>query len=474
MSLYSIVSLFSGAGGLDLGFVNTGKFRIVFANDILVQATKTYSKNFGLRHEACPEKGVVDAVQNTVLACDVARVDFTSLEGVGVDVVIGGPPCQDFSIIRGPQNKRLGIEVQRGRLYSHFVRALIHLQPKMFVFENVPGLVSANKGLAYKTIIEDFQNLKVRWEEVKRVINVKNSNRDVQGYEILFSDTIDMTKLGLPQKRERLIIIGLRRDLADKLGARALWSEFRQLTESIASKLRGVKSIFSRFPLTPIEVFEGDVLPNLQDRYREIMKEWEGVWEEVGTAKAWEWKQRVWDKLSFDIIKDYLFLNKVKNYSSSELEEAFQKHQEILKELGYLGRNVKDLQPSDGSNSIPDEAKSVIERMMRIPPGENHEFVKGTKWEVRGLMSNIYRRAHPLVPAPTVIAYGGGGTWGYHYERKRSMLTNRERARLQSFPDDFLFTGTWSEVRAQIGEAVPPIVTKRIAEIVANILNMIS
>ncbi|MEM4964335.1 MAG: DNA cytosine methyltransferase, partial [Pyrobaculum sp.] len=99
---------------------------------------------------------------------------------------------------------------------------------------------------------------------------------------------------------------------------------------------------------------------------------------------------------------------------------------------------------------------------------------KGTKWEVRGLMSNIYRRAQPLVPAPTVIAYGGGGTWGYHYERKRSMLTNRERARLQSFPDDFLFTGTWSEVRAQIGEAVPPIVAKRIAEIVANILNMIS
>jgi DNA (cytosine-5)-methyltransferase 1 len=85
-------------------------------------------------------------------------------------------------------------------------------------------------------------------------------------------------------------------------------------------------------------------------------------------------------------------------------------------------------------------------------------------------MSNIYRRAHPITPAPTVIAYGGGGTWGYHYERGRGMLTNRERARLQTFPDGFLFVGTWQQVRAQIGEAVPPLAAKVIAEALARVL----
>ncbi|MEQ6360498.1 DNA cytosine methyltransferase [Thermoanaerobacter thermohydrosulfuricus] len=85
-------------------------------------------------------------------------------------------------------------------------------------------------------------------------------------------------------------------------------------------------------------------------------------------------------------------------------------------------------------------------------------------------MSLIYRRIHPLKPSYTVVAYGGGGTWGYHYRRNRGKLTNRERARLQTFPDTFLFKGTSSEVRAQIGEAVPPLLGKKIARAVKLIL----
>jgi DNA (cytosine-5)-methyltransferase 1 len=72
-----------------------------------------------------------------------------------------------------------------------------------------------------------------------------------------------------------------------------------------------------------------------------------------------------------------------------------------------------------------------------------------------------------------VVAYGGGGTWGYHYERGRSKLTNRERARLQTFPDSFEFIGNNSQVRAQIGEAVPPLMGKVIGEVVAKILEIV-
>jgi DNA (cytosine-5)-methyltransferase 1 len=108
--------------------------------------------------------------------------------------------------------------------------------------------------------------------------------------------------------------------------------------------------------------------------------------------------------------------------------------------------------------------------MYLIPPGGNYEFVEDLDLKVKGLMSNIYRRINPLVPSPAVIAYGGGGTWGYHYERSRGKLTNKERARLQTFPEKFSFEGNFQEIRAQIGEAVPPLGAYYIAEAVNSII----
>jgi len=108
--------------------------------------------------------------------------------------------------------------------------------------------------------------------------------------------------------------------------------------------------------------------------------------------------------------------------------------------------------------------------MEHTPPGENYIFVDGTRWKVAGTMSNIYRRTDPLRPAFTVMAYGGGGTWSYHYDRDRGMLTNRERARLQTFPDKYMFEGNMSQVRAQIGEAVPVQLGRKIAEIATLVL----
>ena len=85
-------------------------------------------------------------------------------------------------------------------------------------------------------------------------------------------------------------------------------------------------------------------------------------------------------------------------------------------------------------------------------------------------MSNIYRRLDRNKPSYTVIASGGGGTWGYHYEENRP-LTNRERARLQGFPDDFIFYGSNAEVRRQIGNAVPPAGIYPFAKRVENVLD---
>lgn len=422
---HSVISLFSGAGGIDIGFQMAGDFDILLANDILYAPALTYTRNFGCTLVDVENQNSNDNYPVYLLG-DVSKIDFSKLEA---GVVIGGPPCQDFSVARGTE--RQGIQTKRGTLYSQFIRCIKQVQPKVFVFENVFGLVSANKGLAYKTILEDFS---------------KNH------YKIVFSNVIDSAELGVPQRRRRLIIIGVRDDLP---------------TKTIRINLSD--SVFQTFPLTALEVFCGKPLPDLQNEYKEIMEAYKDITQSVGTKTSLKWKVEVWDRLSLDIVDDYVLANGIKN--TSKLDKAFEKHIEILKELEYYQKDLDRLYFSDNSNVVPKETPSVLERLQMIPPDENYEFVNGTKWEIKGKgMSHIYRRLHPLKPAYTVVAYGGGGTWGYHYRRERGKLTNRERARLQTFPDTFLFCGSSSEVRTQIGEAVPPLLSKRIAQAILTIL----
>ncbi|MEM3449678.1 MAG: DNA cytosine methyltransferase, partial [Nitrososphaerota archaeon] len=211
--------------------------------------------------------------------------------------------------------------------------------------------------------------------------------------------------------------------------------------------------------------------PDLSNHYKLIMKEYSDIVTHIKTKFAIDWRKKFYDSLSLDVVDDYLMLNNIIPHNKNEVEKAFEEHWKILNELDYYGNKVEGKLFPDGSNRLPEESEKVLERLKMIPPGENYLFVKETKWKVEGRgMSLIYRRLHPLKPAYTVVAYGGGGTWGYHYKRHRGRLTNRERARLQTFPDWFLFKGNTSEMRAQIGEAVPPLLGKKIAEIVDTIL----
>jgi DNA (cytosine-5)-methyltransferase 1 len=421
--MYPIASVFSGAGGLDLGFVLTGHFKPVFSVEILHQPAETYSRNFGLpmRPADVPWDGPA------VLKGNVEHIDFEGMKNTTVDVLTAGPPCQDFSVVRGPEWDRRGIQVKRGRLYLQFIRALSALRPSLFVFENVPGLVSANKGIALRTILSDFAEAE---------------------WTVVFAGIVDSAGLGLPQRRRRLIVIGVHSDLLGHLGPTNPHQLFKR-------RLTANQSLLAKYPLTPLEAFEGKVLPDLSGRYREIMREYQDL---LGRA---EW----------NAVDDYLQVNGIDAPDSGELDRAFRKHGQVLREMGWFGRSVESLRLPDGTAEHLRESRAVRERMKHIPPDENHEYVRGTPWEVEGRgISLIYRRLHPLKPAYTVVAYGGGGTWGYHYERERSKLTQRERARLQGFPDSFLFFGTTQGIRAQIGEAVPPLVAKRIAELCAEVL----
>jgi DNA (cytosine-5)-methyltransferase 1 len=122
--------------------------------------------------------------------------------------------------------------------------------------------------------------------------------------------------------------------------------------------------------------------------------------------------------------------------------------------------------PPEASNQeVTKQSQLVVERLMHIKPGQNvwnADLPKHLKLNVKGAkLSQIYRRLHPEQPSYTITGSGGGGTHGYHWREPRA-LTNRERARIQTFPDYFVFKGSKESVRRQIGMAVPPELSKQI------------
>lgn len=184
---FKVVSLFSGCGGLDLGFLGDfeflGKkyernnFDIIWANDIYPQACETYRHNIG----------------DHIFEGDISEIDVNIIPK-NADVVIGGFPCQDFSVA----GKRKGITVKRGRLYLEMKRVIEHVAPKIFVAENVEGLVNMENGLILETIKNDFRN-----------INCGQGNY----YYNVTHYLLNAADYGVPQIRKRVFIVGVRSDL---------------------------------------------------------------------------------------------------------------------------------------------------------------------------------------------------------------------------------------------------------------------
>lgn len=179
MKKLKVASMFCGCGGMDLGilggFEYLGKrysklpFEIVYALDNDEYCTKIYNDNF--KHKCVVQ--------------DIKSLDIASLPDF--DVLIGGFPCQSFSI--SAQNPpRLGYKDERGMLFFEMVKILRERQPRFFIAENVKGLLSANKGKAFPMIIEEFEN--AGYKVVHRLLNAE--------------------EYGVPQRRQRVVIVGFR------------------------------------------------------------------------------------------------------------------------------------------------------------------------------------------------------------------------------------------------------------------------
>ncbi|MBQ2406327.1 MAG: DNA cytosine methyltransferase [Lachnospiraceae bacterium] len=179
--MYTTIELFAGAGGLALGVEKAG-FETIGLIEFNRDACDTLKKN---------------RPQWNVICDDIANISVLDLEEYfhiksgELDLLSGGAPCQAFSYA----GKRLGLEDARGTLFYHYAIFLEKLQPKMFLFENVRGLLTHDKGKTYRTMLDIFENA---------------------GYDIQ-KDVLNAWDYGVAQKRERLITVGIRKDLRDKI-----------------------------------------------------------------------------------------------------------------------------------------------------------------------------------------------------------------------------------------------------------------
>ena len=182
MGKLKVASLFCGCGGTDIGLLGgfefLGKFysknniEIVYANDIDDFACNMFQENFNI----VPDNRDIREIQSNELP------DF--------DILTGGFPCQSFSIVA--QNpKRLGVKDDRGKLFFEMCRILKDRQPKCFIAENVKGILTANNKNAFPLILQEFESC---------------------GYDVKY-EILNSADFGVPQKRERVIIVGFRKDL---------------------------------------------------------------------------------------------------------------------------------------------------------------------------------------------------------------------------------------------------------------------
>lgn len=325
---YKMGELFCGPGGIALGAHNAAdeipgiKIEHAWANDYDPTTADTYREN------------TPGASEETVYVGDVRELDTDALPPI--DGFAFGFPCNDFSLV----GKQKGLDGTYGPLYSYGINVLKSHKPEWFVAENVGGLSGANEGLAFPYILREMQRA---------------------GYTVV-AHKYRFEEYGLPQARHRIIIVGLRNDVA----AKGVAFKVPAPTTPEPSMMRTAKQAITEPPIP-------------------------------------EW----------------------------------------------------------ATNNEPTRQSEVVkQRLAYIKPGENAfnatDMPEELRLNVRGAkLSQIYKRLDPNKPAYTVTGSGGGGTHIYHWEEPRA-LTNRERARLQTFPDWYKFIGSKENVRRQIGMAVPP------------------
>jgi len=416
-----VADLFSGAGGLSEGFRQAG-CRILVGSDIDPDACATFALNFP---EAVSVHGDIRDAK--------VRGRLTSAATMDVDMIVGGPPCQAFSQMRN--HSRL-IDDPRNSLYREFVRILDKLEPKAFVMENVLGLEQMG---VREQVLEDLS--------LNGIYNVS-------------SQVLDAADFGVPQTRKRIIFIGIH----TSIGAEPPQLVGSGATESYGIERRNGSRRVRYRVVSQRELFAP--IAQLQDEQNVVFVTAEQAIGDLTGLRAGQ---------PSDVMPATL------------LKPAGSEYQKKMR-LG-LGGSITNV-------SVPRINSDTKLRLSKLPPGGNvHDLpealtkrhLSGELWGPTNGTGRLgrqhyyaYRRLHPGLWSWTLNTKADSV---YHYRQARA-LSVREFARLQSFPDRFTFTtdprqgelegrisgGAAHSRYRQVGNAVPPLLARAIAESLVALL----
>lgn len=350
MKKLTVIDLFSGAGGLSRGFMDAG-FEVLIGIDFDDAALKTFAQNHGSAKAV--KLDLFDHNNISVLETMLAEMGET------LDVLVGGPPCQGFSLA-GKREE----DDERNTLYSAMVKTAAKLKPRAVVLENVPGMLTLYDGKAKERIFRDFEALGYK-------MNVK----------VLYAP-----EYGVPQIRKRAFFVGL-------LNSE---EQFEYPTPLIENEK---EFITCEEAISDLPTLEGDI------------------------------------DYSLDLVRDYM----------TEPTSEYQKMMRCNSKRVYNHYPTKHAQKTvDHIALVPDGGKYTD-----LPP----ELVGNFKYH------ESLHRYNSKKPSLTIDT---GHRTHFHYKYNR-IPSVRENARLQSFPDDFIFCGAKQQQYKQVGNAVPPLLGKALA-----------
>lgn len=346
-----VIDLFAGCGGLSLGFIQNG-FEITRAVEFDSEIAKTYSENHP---------------QTEMIVDDIGNIDNDKYFSEGeADIVIGGCPCQGFSTA-GARIRKGFVEDPRNYLFKHFLNIVKTVKPKMFIMENVKGMMTMQKGEIFQEIITALSDKEIM---------------DGEQYYVYFK-VLKGIDLGIPQKRERLFIIGIKdKDIDFESMLKATKQKIVENHDGFFNKV-SIKDAISNMPTVSLNGIVDNPNPNT------------GYEKYLASAKS-------------------TITNHIKTNHS----------------------------------------KKAVERMRQVGNGENFTSLSE---KINSVHSGAYGRLCWDEVAPTITTRfdtPAGGRFIHPTEDRT--LTPREAARIQSFPDSFIFVGNKTSVCKQIGNAVPP------------------
>jgi DNA (cytosine-5)-methyltransferase 1 len=396
-SPYSCADLFAGAGGLAVGFHSAG-FACRFFNEIDETASKTFTANFD---SAVP---FVQPIQE--LTAKEVRKQCPAVFDEGLDVVVGGPPCQGFSIYAP---KRSGADA-RNHLFQEYVRLVLEgIRPKFILMENVPGLVSLDGGRTLRSVVQAFESA---------------------GYSVIFK-ILNAAHYGVPEERWRLFFLGTRLPRVELSFPEPTHYSIRRVN------FTGGKSYVFRYAVRPS--LEEDLFPL-------------GLLPPTTVSEA---------------ISD---LPAIASDGGSDVSRYSQKPKTDYQKAMRGTRAVLYNHHCNGVQPIN------LQRLRYIKPGGSwrdipHRLLPaGLQRARRSDHTRRYGRIHPDEPSGTILTRCDPH-WGsfFHYSQDR-IISVREAARIQSFPDWFRFTGSCTDQYKQVGNAVPPLLAKVIAQHIRHLL----